>query len=78
MIVEEQPRGEESVSSETIYQNIGHQIPETVVYTEVLKKNQPPMAKAVTPEPVIPPSNGNEQEPTRIAVRDLIKKFNRQ
>jgi hypothetical protein len=36
------------------------------------------MARTVIPEHSIPPSNENEQESTRISVRDLVKKFNRQ
>jgi hypothetical protein len=62
---------------ENIYENIDHQISSGVIYTEVLRKEKP-MARTVIPEHSIPPSNENEQESTRISVRDLVKKFNRQ
>jgi hypothetical protein len=62
---------------DNMYQNTGEQVSTGVIYTEVLGKKQPIMTK-VTSEPSFLPSNNNEQESTKISVRDLVKKFNQQ
>jgi hypothetical protein len=52
-----------------IYQNIGTD----VVYTEVLKKEQPIVHTCSSTS-----SNDNEQDAAKVSVRDLVKRFNRQ
>jgi hypothetical protein len=62
---------------DNIYQNIREQVSTGVIYTEVLGKQQPTMT-TMTSKPSFVPSNDNEQESTKISVRDLVKKFNQQ
>jgi len=57
-----------------IYQNIGHQVPNEIVYIEVLKKEQP----IAVSHPYLPSNHGNENDSTGTSVQDLVKKFNRQ
>jgi hypothetical protein len=53
-----------------IYENIGNQI----IYTEVLKNEQP----IEVSHPSLPSNNDNENGSTTISVQDLVKKFNHQ
>jgi len=68
---------QEKVPMDNIYQNLGHESSTGVIYTEVLSKEQP-IITTVTVEHSPLPSNDNEQASTKISVRDLVKKFNRQ
>jgi hypothetical protein len=45
-----------------------------VMYTEVLKNEQPIETRITSEQTVV----HEEEEPTKISVRDLIKKFSRQ
>lgn len=65
---------EEQVPMDNIYQNIDPQISTGVIYKEVLKKEQP-VTKAVMCELTV--AALDEDESTKISVRDLVKKFNR-
>ena len=68
--IEEQ---QEAVPVTNIYQNLGAQISTPVIYTEVMKKEQPIISDHAFVSP-----NNNEDESTKISVRDLVKRFNRQ
>jgi hypothetical protein len=77
IIAEEPPKLKARKPKDSVYQNITSQHSSPVVYTEAVRKKQP-IARPVASEPVVPLANNNEQEPTKIPIRDLIKRFNRQ
>jgi hypothetical protein len=60
-------------STNGIYQNIESQQLTPVVYTKILEKEQPVELKNSFQS-----TTDNEQEPSKISVRDLVKRFNRQ
>lgn len=57
-------------STETIYQNLGSSISTSPVYSRIIKKESS-ITHAL-------PSNESDEESTKISVRELVKKFNRQ
>ncbi len=68
---------QEKVSTDNMYEHTGSHSSTGVIYTEILRKEQPVVTKVALEQSSLP-SNNNEQESTKISVRDLVKKFNRQ
>ena len=58
---------------DNLYQNIGSAVSTGVIYARILKKEQPNACAHTTI-----PSNESDEESTKISVREMVKKFNRQ
>lgn len=60
-----------------IYQNINTRLSTETVYPEEMNKVQPVLS-GLTVKHASLPSIDNEEDTTRVSVRDLVKKFNKQ
>ncbi|CAF5109668.1 unnamed protein product, partial [Rotaria magnacalcarata] len=58
---------------ENIYQNIGNHVSTNAVHSEMLNNKQQP----IVIKQFSLPSNNNEENSTKVSVRDLVNKFNR-
>ncbi|CAF1101687.1 unnamed protein product [Adineta ricciae] len=69
--------GQSQISMNNIYQNINNRLSTETVYSEEMKNVQPVLSGLIVKHASLP-SIDNEVDTTRVSVRDLVKKFNKQ